>query len=80
VSHPHEAAEHDGGQGTGYEGRWDDDQPATAPEPPPVTGDPVVDEAVAQLASVTALLTEDQPAAYDAVHRVLQDRLADVEG
>ena len=47
---------------------------------PPITGDPVVDAAIAGLAGVIGVPVAEQPAAYDAVHRALQDRLADDEG
>jgi len=50
-----------------------------APEPP-ATGDDAVDEAVATLRDVSAVPVDEQPAIYDAVHRALQDRLADVDG
>ena len=46
----------------------------------PRTGDAGVDEAVAHLREAVAGPLEGQVAAYDAVHRALQDRLADVEG
>lgn len=46
----------------------------------PQTGDPGVDGAVAALRAAVAGPLEDQVVAYDAVHRALQDRLADVEG
>ncbi len=47
---------------------------------PPVTGDAAVDEALGRLAVGTAGSLEEQVVAFDAVHRTLQDRLADVEG
>ena len=52
------------------------------PEVPeaPLTGDAGVDEAVARLREAVAGPLDGQVAAYDAVHRALQDRLADVEG
>ena len=46
----------------------------------PQTGDPGVDEAVARLREAVAGPLDGQVVAYDAVHRALQDRLADVEG
>jgi len=46
----------------------------------PVTGDDVVDEAVALLTDLDAVPVTDRPEIFDAVHRALQDRLADVEG
>jgi len=68
------------------------DGPAPAPaptraapgEPPelqesPVTGDDVVDTAVAELTAALAR-GDDRVGAFDAAHRALQDRLADVEG
>ncbi len=47
---------------------------------PPATGDPDVDAALARLAAAAAGTPEQQVGAFDAVHRTLQDRLADVEG
>ena len=47
---------------------------------PPVTGDAAVDAALADLATAAAGPLEEQVVAFDAVHRTLQDRLADVEG
>jgi metal-dependent amidase/aminoacylase/carboxypeptidase family protein len=46
----------------------------------PHTGDDAVDAAVQLLAGVCDRPLDDQLAVYDAVHRTLQDRLADVEG
>lgn len=46
----------------------------------PRTGDNGVDEAVSRLREAVAGPLDGQVAAYDAVHRALQDRLADVEG
>jgi hypothetical protein len=85
VSDPLDAAGHDGGHVAAGEGSWPgDDVPRSAavPEPPepPVTGDPVVDEVVSRLPYVTSMPVEDQPEIYDAVHQVLTERLADVEG
>jgi hypothetical protein len=66
--------------GDGRVGHVDDGpQPAAVPEPP-VTGDAAVDEAVAAVDGVLTLPADEQPPVYEAVHRALQDRLADVEG
>jgi len=46
----------------------------------PLTGDAGVDEAVVRLAEAARGPLDGQVAAYDAAHRALQDRLADVEG
>jgi len=46
----------------------------------PHTGDPAVDEALARLGEAAALPLEEQVNTFDAVHRILQDRLADVDG
>jgi hypothetical protein len=46
----------------------------------PVTGDPAVDEAVSGLEGLPSLPVDEHPPVYEAVHRALQDRLADVEG
>lgn len=46
----------------------------------PVTGDAAVDEAVAHLARAAGAPLEQQLPVLEAVHRTLQDRLADVEG
>ena len=46
----------------------------------PQTGDPTVDEALARLAGAADLPLEEQVGVFDAVHRTLQDRLADVDG
>jgi hypothetical protein len=54
--------------------------PAVTLPDPPRTGDDVVDAAVERLSRVATEPLEDQLAVYDAVHRTLQDRLADVEG
>jgi hypothetical protein len=56
----------------------DTPEPIEVPEPP-VTGDPLVDEAVRRIAAAVRHPLEDQVPVYDAVHRGLQDRLADVE-
>jgi hypothetical protein len=46
----------------------------------PHTGDLAVDEALTRLAEATDLPLEEQVGVFDAVHRTLQDRLADVDG
>lgn len=69
----------------------DDAQPVDAPvdasdEPSwelpdaPVTGDDAVDDAVRHLVAAVRAPLEDQLPVLEAVHRTLQDRLADVEG
>ena len=55
-----------------------EDEPFEVPEPP-VTGDPAVDDAVRRVAEVIGQPLDVEVTAYDAVHRALQDRLADVE-
>ncbi|MFZ0158153.1 MAG: hypothetical protein WAL50_03900 [Kineosporiaceae bacterium] len=45
----------------------------------PSTGDPGLDEALRELALASAVPLEDQLPVIEAVHRTLQDRLADVE-
>ncbi len=47
---------------------------------PPVTGDPALDEMLRALASSSEVPLADQLPIIEAVHRGLQDRLADVEG
>jgi hypothetical protein len=47
---------------------------------PPHTGDLVVDEALTRLAETAHQPLEEQVNTFDAVHRILQDRLADVDG
>jgi hypothetical protein len=47
---------------------------------PPATGDADVDAALVRLAAAAGGTPEQQVGAFDAVHRTLQDRLADVEG
>jgi hypothetical protein len=54
--------------------------PGVALPDPPHTGDAAVDAAVERLSRVATEPLEEQLAVYDAVHRTLQDRLADVEG
>jgi hypothetical protein len=44
------------------------------------TGDPGVDAVVAQLAEAGEGTLEERLLAFEAAHRALQDRLADVEG
>ena len=46
----------------------------------PQTGDAGVDAAVADLVAAVGGPLDGEVAAYDRVHRALQDRLADVEG
>jgi len=46
----------------------------------PGTGDPGLDETLRELARASAIPLEDQLPVIEAVHRSLQDRLADVEG
>jgi hypothetical protein len=55
-----------------------DDEPYEVPEPP-VTGDAMVDDATRRVALAARESLDIQVAVYDAVHRGLQDRLADVE-
>jgi propanediol dehydratase small subunit len=50
---------------------------ASVPEP---TGVQTVDAAVERLAELDALPTSEHVAVYDAVHRQLQDALADLDG
>ena len=61
---------------------------ADSPEPapvfeypyPPQTGDAEVDAAIEAVAAAVTGPLEDQLPVYEAAHRTLQDRLADVEG
>jgi hypothetical protein len=53
--------------------------PEITPDPPE-TGDAAVDESTAAVARAVAEPLEDQVRVIEAAHRVLQDRLADVEG
>ena len=46
----------------------------------PQTGDPDVDTAIFAVAEAMSSPLEEQVAVYEAAHRTLQDRLADVEG
>lgn len=52
---------------------------ATLPEPPE-TGDPAVDAVVLALAATVEEPLQVQVEAFDRAHRMLQDRLSDVEG
>lgn len=52
----------------------------THDEEPPQTGDPALDEMLRALAQASEIPPEDQLPVIEAVHRGLQDRLADVEG
>jgi hypothetical protein len=54
------------------------DEPYEVPEPP-LTGDAVVDEVARRVAVAAQQPLDVQVGVYDAVHRALQDRLADVE-
>ncbi len=56
------------------------DEPRPEVPDPPRTGDPEVDAALAVLATSMGGPLEEQLAVYEAAHRTLQDRLADVEG
>jgi hypothetical protein len=56
-----------------------DAEPIEYPDPP-LTGDPEIDEAINALARVVGGSLEDRLTAFEAAHRTLQDRLADVEG
>jgi hypothetical protein len=47
---------------------------------PPQTGDLAVDQAIDAVARALGAPLEEQLAVYEAAHRTLQDRLADVEG
>jgi hypothetical protein len=47
---------------------------------PPRTGDAEIDEAIGALAHAVGGPLEERLTAFDAAHRTLQDRLADVEG
>jgi hypothetical protein len=55
-----------------------DPEPVEVPEPP-TTGDDGVDQALQRMAVAMQQGLPDQVVAYEAVHRALQDRLADVE-
>ena len=56
------------------------ERPMPAVPQPPVTGDLEVDEAVARLVDLPELDLGDHPTVFEAIHRTLTDRLADVEG
>ena len=49
-------------------------------EQAPVTGDPVVDAATAEVTNLLEQPPHEHVAGYERAHRALQDRLADVEG
>jgi hypothetical protein len=57
-----------------------DEEPAFDVPDPPETGDREVDAAVLAIAAAVHGPLEEQLAVYEAAHRTLQDRLADVEG
>jgi len=66
---------------------WDESEPEAAAETeaanltrPELTGVPTVDAAVERLAELDDLPTGEHVAIYDAVHRQLQDALADLDG
>jgi hypothetical protein len=66
---------------------WDESEPEAADETdaadiiaPQPTGVPTVDAAVDRLAELDDLPTGEHVAIYDAVHRQLQDALADLDG
>lgn len=63
----------------GVEAAGPPDPVRTVP-PPPVTGDQAVDEAMELVADTFGADLDHELAAYEAAHRILQDRLADVEG
>jgi hypothetical protein len=54
--------------------------PAEITPDAPLTGDAAVDEATAAVARAVTEPLEDQVTVIEAAHRVLTDRLADVEG
>ena len=66
-------------------GREPEDEHAGVPAPPP-TGDAAVDETLRALAEAVSRAAPDDGAAdsrlaaFDATHRALQERLADVQG
>jgi hypothetical protein len=64
---------------TGIGQEASEDAPTPAPDVPH-TGDLAVDEALSRLAEAADLPLEEQVGTFDAVHRTLQDRLADVDG
>ena len=58
-----------------------EDLPSAAEQPTaPATGDDDLDTLITQLAANATVALEDQLPILEAVHRTLQDRLADVEG
>jgi len=57
----------------------EEQQRALAPEPPR-TGDPTVDAAMVALSEASEGPVAEQVEAYVGAHRVLQDRLADLDG
>jgi hypothetical protein len=69
-----------------YDAEPPDDLPAASAsdaggwERPEPTGVPAVDEAVADVSELDQLPTGEHVAIYDAVHRKLQDALADLDG
>jgi hypothetical protein len=65
---------------TQYEPPDDRASDAMGWEMPEPTGVPSVDEAVADVAELDQLPTGEHVAIYDAVHRKLQDALADLDG
>ena len=52
----------------------------SAPELPPLTGDDAVDRAVRELAAAVGRPLDEQVVVIDAVHQVLQERLAESDG
>ncbi len=69
---------YDGQDGPQDAGGGEPDETALAQAPQ--TGDPGLDEVLRELARASAISLEDQLPVIEAVHRTLQDRLADVEG
>jgi hypothetical protein len=65
---------------SGFEPESMFDEPAFDFPDPPETGDVAVDEAINAVAAAISGPLEEQLSVYDAAHRTLQDRLADVEG
>jgi hypothetical protein len=60
-------------------GSMDESEPRDIPEPPE-TGDEAVDAALVAVARVAAGPAVEQLTGYEAAHRSLADRLADVDG
>lgn len=54
------------------------DDPSQASGDAVITGDPQIDEALAQLATIDRLDVGEHPAEYEQVHRVLRDSLTGV--